>query len=85
MDSLYDRLAARVDAWRAAGYPSEAYPAIAEVLEWSRDPQEHQLRFLRAPQLRALETYWYLRLVEQTPHIVALYQRLYPDGRRVRR
>lgn len=85
MDSLYDRLAARVGAWRTAGYPSQAYSAIAEVLEWSRDPQEHQLRFLRAPQLRALETYWYLRLVEQTPHIVALYQRLFPKQSELRK
>ena len=29
-------------------------------------------RFLRAPQLRALETYWYLRLVEGTPHVLDL-------------
>jgi hypothetical protein len=35
-------------------------------------------RFLRAPQLRALETYWYLRLVEGTPHVLDLYRRLYP-------
>lgn len=30
------------------------------------------------PQLRALETYWYLRLVHGTPHIFDLYTRLYP-------
>ncbi|HXQ34224.1 MAG TPA: DEAD/DEAH box helicase family protein, partial [Anaerolineales bacterium] len=33
---------------------------------------------LRAPQIRALETYWYLRLVEKTPHIFALYTNLFP-------
>jgi type III restriction enzyme len=33
---------------------------------------------LRPPQLRALETYWYLRLVERTPHIFDLYQKLFP-------
>lgn len=36
------------------------------------------LRFLRRPQLRALETYWYVRLVEGTPHIFELYRRLFP-------
>ncbi|TEU10953.1 MAG: restriction endonuclease subunit R [Anaerolineales bacterium] len=35
------------------------------------------MRFLRVAQLRALETYWYLRLVEGTPHIFDLYQRYY--------
>ena len=33
---------------------------------------------LRLPQVRALETYWYLRLVEGTPHIVDLYRKLFP-------
>jgi hypothetical protein len=32
---------------------------------------------LRQAQLRALETYWYLRLVEGTPHVFELYQRYY--------
>ena len=33
---------------------------------------------LRAPQLRALETYWYLRLIEKTAHVFDLYTRLFP-------
>jgi type III restriction enzyme len=37
-------------------------------------------RFLRVPQLRALETYWYLRLVEGTPDVLELYRRLYPSA-----
>jgi hypothetical protein len=37
------------------------------------------LRFLRKAQFEALETYWYLRLVERTPHIFDLYKRLYDD------
>jgi type III restriction enzyme len=32
---------------------------------------------LRQAQLRALETYWYLRLVEGTPHVFEPYQRYY--------
>jgi type III restriction enzyme len=35
-------------------------------------------RYLREPQIRALETYWYLRLVEDTPHVAELYERLFP-------
>ena len=35
-------------------------------------------------QFRALETYWYLRLVEQTPHIFELCRKLYPKSRELR-
>ncbi|MBW2168275.1 MAG: hypothetical protein JRG69_03270, partial [Deltaproteobacteria bacterium] len=34
-------------------------------------------RFLRTPQIHALETYWYLRLLEKTPHIFDLYKRFF--------
>ncbi|MGA9751013.1 MAG: DEAD/DEAH box helicase family protein [Acidobacteriota bacterium] len=33
---------------------------------------------MRQAQLRALDTYWYLRLKEDTPHILDLYSRLFP-------
>lgn len=79
MTHLHQVLAREVDKWRKEGYPSPDYPAIAEIFEWARDPDTGALRFLRAPQLRALETYWYLRLVEGTPHIFTLYQRLFPN------
>src|SRR3990167_5143733 len=79
MIHLHQLIASRVDAWRAAGYTVNDYPAIAEIFEWARDPDTGILRFLRAPQVRALETYWYLRLVEGTPHIFTLYQELFPN------
>jgi hypothetical protein len=82
---LHEALASKVDAWREAGYPSET-PALAEILEFAVEgvesdapwPRSGQLRFLRAAQLRALETYWYLRAVERTPPIPDLYRRLFP-------
>ena len=74
---LYEALSMHVTAWREEGYKHDDYPAIAEILEWARQPDVPAFR-LRAPQLRALETYWYLRLVEQTPHIFDLYQKLFP-------
>jgi hypothetical protein len=74
---LYEIIARRVDQWRTAGYPHANYPAIAEILDYAILPESRSLRFLRAAQLRALETYWYLRLVEGTPHIFDLYQRTY--------
>lgn len=88
MAELHEALAARVAKWRADGYPS-AYPAIAEILEYAiADEQEGRpfpatgsLRYLRAAQLRALETYWYVRLVLRTPHVDDLYRELFPGQR----
>lgn len=77
MAHLHQRIATAVDAWRAASYPCDAHPSIAEILEFARETETGHLRFLRAPQLRALETYWYLRLIEATPHVLALYRKLY--------
>jgi hypothetical protein len=80
MSLLYEAIAARVDTWRAAGYPSAEYPAIAELLGYAVDhEQTGQLRYLRKAQFRALEVYWYLRLVEGTPKIPDLYETLFPD------
>ena len=74
---LYETLAMHVAVWQGAGYRHADYPAIAEILEWTRQPDVPTFR-LRPPQLRALETYWYLRLVEHTPHIFYLYQKAFP-------
>src|SRR3990172_12544391 len=74
---LYQALATRVNEWRNNGYPVSDFPVIAEIIEWSRDPEGSGLQ-LREPQLRALETYWYLRLVQGTLHIVDLYKEFFP-------
>lgn len=84
MAQLHERLSAAVDQWRREGYPSESYPAIAEILEWSQDGKAGNLRFLRRPQFRALETYWCLRLVLNTPHVFDLYARFFPRPRELR-
>jgi type III restriction enzyme len=78
MSYLHQALAPRVDRWRREGYSAAACPAIAEVFEWASDLDTGALRYLRAPQLRALETYWYLRLVEDTTHSFALYRKVCP-------
>ena len=74
---LYEALAMHVAAWREENYRHEEYPAVAEILEWASHPDVPNFR-LRKPQFRALETYWYLRLVENTPHISDLYTHLFP-------
>jgi len=76
MNHLYQVLATETQAWRD-GYPCENYPAIGDILHWQTDPETGSLRYLRKPQLRALEVYWYLRLVKQTPRIFDLYRQLY--------
>jgi len=77
---LHEVLAERVAAWRGQGYPHDDFPAIGEILQFAVEgeaegepfPESGTMRFLRPPQLRALETYWYLRVVENTPHIADL-------------
>ncbi len=74
MSYLYQEIADRVTAWRAENYPCSEYPTIAEILEWAYDNETGHSRFLRRPQVQALETYWYLRLVANTPHVFAEYR-----------
>ena len=67
-----------MDEWGRQGHPCADYPAIGEILDWAKDPETGSYRFLRPPQLRAVETYWYLRLVEKTAHISDLYEKFFP-------
>lgn len=84
INHLHQILTERVQTWREAGYPCEDFPVLAEILEHQTAPETGELRFLRRPQLRALEMYWYLRLVENTPHIFDLYKRFFPRRRELR-
>ena len=77
MSSLYELLKIKVNEWRTMDYPHAEYSTIGEILEWADNPEGSGFR-LRPPQHRALETYWYLRLIEGTPHITDLYWRLFP-------
>ena len=78
MNHLYEQIAKGIDDWRADNYPCSEYSTIGEIIDWAAFPQEGQTRFLRRPQLKALETYWYLRLIEDTPHIFDLYKKTFP-------
>ncbi|MGH2454820.1 MAG: DEAD/DEAH box helicase family protein [Candidatus Limnocylindria bacterium] len=75
MTELHEILAERVTGWRTAAYAHDSYPAVGEILAYARN-EDGSSRYLREPQIRALETYWYLRLVEGTPRIGELYERL---------
>ena len=76
--SLHSILKSEVAEWRESNYKSE-YGVISEILDFNYDSETQALRFLRKAQFEALETYWYLRLVEKTPHIFDLYNKLYDD------
>lgn len=79
MNHLFQALSVQVDEWRKARYECADFPAIGEILDFAlEDPTSDQLRFLRRAQFRALETYWYLRLVLNTPRIPDLYATLFP-------
>lgn len=80
MTHLFQSLAQGVDTWRVENYPCPDFPAIREILEYAQE-EDGQLRYLRRAQFRALETYWYLRLVLNTPRIGDLYTELFPAPR----
>lgn len=76
------KLREKVEKWRKTDYPCE-YSAISEIMNWNLMEIEEgnkTLRYLRKAQFEALETYWYMRLVEKTPHVFELYKRLYTDN-----
>jgi hypothetical protein len=77
MKHLYEVIQDKVNGWRTDHYACPDYPTIGEILEYARFPESDDLRFLRRPQLRALETYWYLRLIEGSPRIPGLYSRFF--------
>jgi len=74
--SLHDKLKSKAVAWRKSQYQSD-FPTISEILDFNFNPETDDLRFLRKAQFEALETYWYLRLIEKTPHIFDLYKRVF--------
>lgn len=76
--TLHSILKSKILQWRRDNYQSD-FSTISEILEYNLNPETGNLRFLRKAQFEALETYWYLRLVEGTPHIFNLYKKLYED------
>ncbi len=78
MMSLFRTLQREVQAWRDCDYQCTEYPELREILEYQKN-EEETLRFLRTPQFESIETYLYVRYVLKTPHVRALYKRLFRD------
>ncbi len=77
--NLNEILKKQVKNWRKTGYKCR-YPAISEIFDFNFTKSKNgdeRLGYLRKAQLEALETYWYLRLVENTPQIFNLYQKYF--------
>jgi len=74
-----EKLKEKVVAWRESNYNCD-YPTISEIFDYSFI---ESLRYLRKAQIEALETYWYLRIIEDTPQIFELYNKIYdtPEDR----
>lgn len=73
---LHESLKSKISEWRSANYETD-YPVISEILDYNYDSETQTVRYLRKAQFEALETYWYLRLREETPHIFNLYRKLF--------
>lgn len=74
-----NKLKEKVKDWRDNQYQC-GYSTIQEIFDYSfisNDEGLKALRYLRLAQIEALEIYWYLRLVENTPKIYDLYGKLY--------
>ena len=74
-----NQLKEKVKEWQNSDYECE-YPVISEIFDFniiSDDENNKTLRYLRKAQFEALETYWYLRLVEKTPRVFELYKKMY--------
>ena len=79
--ALFTKLVEDVDLWRNDGYQCQEYPLIGDILAYQKEEDSLTPKFLRAPQLLALEVYWYVRLVLKTPHIVDLYKHYYGNDK----
>ena len=83
MDTLFEILKSKTADWKKNHYKSK-YSAIQEILEWqivNGKKGSSMLRYLRQPQLEALEIYWYLRTQENTPQIFDLYKKYFQKTR----
>lgn len=71
MRLLYELLKEKVQEWKKEGYKCQ-YPEIQEIFEY-----ENSVNFLRKAQIEALEHYWYVRLILNTPKIEEVYRKFY--------
>lgn len=77
--NLHEVLKTKSKEWRMSDYQSD-FSSIREIFDFvfiDSKNEGKKLRYLRPPQFEALEIYWYLRLKEDTPHIIDLYKKYF--------
>ena len=82
--TLFEALKTKIETWRSEGYLCEQYPLLTEILNYQKDEQG-RLTFLRQAQFEAIETYFYLRCVLNTPKVLAIYKHCFPKAREQRK
>ncbi len=89
MPHLHATISEQVATWKQGGYACEEYPIIADILEFQIIQTEpdapRESRYLRAAQIEALTTYWFLRLVKKTPTMLDLYKTAHPSKAELRK
>jgi len=58
MKHLHQIWAEESNRWRDEGYPCDDFPTIGEILDYPTNRETGSLRYLRKPELHALEVYW---------------------------
>jgi hypothetical protein len=59
---MLSKIQSKVIEWRDQNYKTENYSTIKEFLQFQKE--NGTLKYLRQPQFEAIETYFYLRIVE---------------------
>ena len=79
MKTLIEKLQEGVADWTAENFSCGDFPAIVEILEWASPSRKVQAFVCASLSFRAhAETYWFLRLIEDTPKIADLYEKYFP-------
>ncbi len=68
---IYEKIKEEASIWRKSNYECN-YPELAEIFSYIK-----QQAYLRRAQIEALEHYWYVRVVLDTPGIESLYRNFY--------
>lgn len=76
---LLEKLQEKIQNWRQENYASHNFPIIRDILEHAKKQD-----FLRQPQFEALETYFYLRIVLNSPTLLDLYKILFEKPKELR-
>jgi type III restriction enzyme len=79
---LLQKLNHRLGLWRSGNYKTKNFDVIKELLQFQRE--NGILKYLREPQFEAIETHFYLRIVENSPTVFELYKLYFTTKKELR-